>query len=312
MTANMPDVVESDSDTELIKLEDVHFPGGIRPFQEPPRTSDNTDLDYYAILGLDCKASDTDIKSAVRAMSMFYHPDRRRRVFRNVETPEGLDEECDKILEYVRMAKNTLENEGEHRNYNFLHFQVGEFDEREILKHDKAEAEELVKNMRMTAQFIEEEELRKENEGLIIEEAWFGAIMDSVDPNLTIEDMQLGRIIDVRIPMTIQIIDSKITRGLASPPHSLPDNKEQGYSLTKVPGFYDCCVGEEKRLFVRYRFHRLTFIMNIGEHDRILIPSRCIIASLSSSSQTTSRTCPARSFRSGRRRSRRRRRSGRR
>lgn len=28
---------------------------GIRPFQEPPRTSDNTDLDYYAILGLDCK-----------------------------------------------------------------------------------------------------------------------------------------------------------------------------------------------------------------------------------------------------------------
>lgn len=41
----------------------------------------------------------------------------------------------------------------------------------------------------MTAQFIEEEELRKENEGLIIEEAWFGAIMDSVDPNLTIEDM---------------------------------------------------------------------------------------------------------------------------
>lgn len=96
----------------------------------------------------------------------------------------------------------TLENEGEHRNYNFLHFQVGEFDEREvctfffekgnnsqILKHDKAEAEELVKNMRMTAQFIEEEELRKENEGLIIEEAWFGAIMDSVDPNLTIEDM---------------------------------------------------------------------------------------------------------------------------
>ena len=45
--------------------------------------------------------------------------------------------------------------------------------------------------MRMTAQFIEEEELKKENEGLIIEEAWFGAIMDSVDPNLTIEDMVL-------------------------------------------------------------------------------------------------------------------------
>ena len=28
---------------------------GLKPFQEPPRTSDNTDLDYYAILGLDCK-----------------------------------------------------------------------------------------------------------------------------------------------------------------------------------------------------------------------------------------------------------------
>lgn len=140
--------------------------------------------------------------------------------------------------------------------------------------------------MRMTAQFIEEEELKKENEGLIIEEAWFGAIMDSVDPNLTIEDMvlssgfplfsqQLGRIIDVRIPMIIQIIDSKITRGRDRDSASSPDNKQQGYSLTKVPGFYDCCVGEEKRLYVRYRFHRLTFIMNIGEHDKILIPSRC-------------------------------------
>lgn len=62
----------------------------------------------------------------------------------------------------------------------------------QILKHDQAEAEELICNMRMTAQFIEEEELKKENEGLIIEEAWFGAIMDSVDPNLTIEDMVLS------------------------------------------------------------------------------------------------------------------------
>lgn len=79
--------------------------------------------------------------------------------------------------------------------------------------------------------------------------------------------------------MTIQIIDSKITRGTltSSIKNSPLDNKEQGYSLTKVPGFYDCCVGEEKRLFVRYRFHRLTFIMNIGEHDRILIPSRCTL-----------------------------------
>lgn len=30
MTTNTPDVVESDSDRELIKLEDVHFPGGLR------------------------------------------------------------------------------------------------------------------------------------------------------------------------------------------------------------------------------------------------------------------------------------------
>ena len=75
--------------------------------------------------------------------------------------------------------------------------------------------------------------------------------------------------------MIIQIIDSKITRGRDRGSASSADNKQQGYSLTKVPGFYDCCVGEEKRLYVRYRFHRLTFIMNIGEHDKILIPSRC-------------------------------------
>lgn len=74
--------------------------------------------------------------------------------------------------------------------------------------------------MRMSALLIEEGEIRKGYKGLVILEAYYGAIENIVDPNATIEDIvpvtvfphskAFGRVLDVKIPLLCQIEDSKI------------------------------------------------------------------------------------------------------
>lgn len=85
---------------------------------------------------------------------------------------------------------------------------------------DRQEALETIQNMRMSAMLIEEGEIKKGYKGLVILEAYYGAIENIVDPNASIEDIvclinatdiqAFGRVLDVKIPLLCQIEDSKI------------------------------------------------------------------------------------------------------
>ena len=49
-----------------------------------------------------------------------------------------------------------------------------------------------IQNMRMSASLIEEGEIKKGFRGLVLLEAYYGAIENIVDPNATIEDIVIA------------------------------------------------------------------------------------------------------------------------
>ena len=41
-----------------------------------------------------------------------------------------------------------------------------------------------------------------------------------------------------------------------------------------MPGFHDPCYGEEKRLYIRYKFHNRLHHVTLGDSDPIAIPKQ--------------------------------------
>lgn len=80
-----------------------------------------------------------------------------------------------------------------------MHFSQEQVDRRTVFifavvnqqtyQDERQEALETIQNMRVSALLIEEGEIRKGYKGLIILEAYYGAIENIVDPNASIEDI---------------------------------------------------------------------------------------------------------------------------
>lgn len=82
--------------------------------------------------------------------------------------------------------------------------------------------------------------------GLVLVQAWYGVFGT------------VGRLIDVTIPLQCLVSDSKLI---------LPEQSKAG-----IVGFYDPCLGEEKKLAVTYRFRNMTHEVTVGDKDALLIP----------------------------------------
>ena len=86
--------------------------------------------------------------------------------------------------------------------------------------NSRQEALEAIENMRVSAGLIEENEKSKGPNGLVILEAYYGAIENVVDPSCTIDDIvtpclpldaqAYGRVLDVKIPLLCLIDNSQI------------------------------------------------------------------------------------------------------
>lgn len=82
--------------------------------------------------------------------------------------------------------------------------------------------------------------------GLVLVQAWYGVFGT------------VGRLIDVTIPLQCLISDSKLI---------LSDQSKAG-----LVGFYDPCLGEDKKLSVTYRFRNVTHEVTIGDQEPLKIP----------------------------------------
>lgn len=86
-------------------------------------------------------------------------------------------------------------------------------------ENDRENSINSIQNMMMSAQLIEETEAAKGSDGLNIICAYYGAIENSVDPNVSILDIVLfvfphneafGPVLDVKIPLLCMMENSKI------------------------------------------------------------------------------------------------------
>lgn len=86
-------------------------------------------------------------------------------------------------------------------------------------ENDRENSINSIQNMTVSAQLIEETEAAKGSDGLNIICAYYGAIENSVDPNVSILDIVLfgsahnkafGPVLDVKIPLLCMMENSKI------------------------------------------------------------------------------------------------------
>lgn len=99
----------------------------------------------------------------------------------------------------------------------------------------------------------EEEELKG---GLIIVKAWYGKLATTHTGELN-----ESQCIEVKDPLQALVRLSKLV---------LPDSKTK----SNIPGFYDPCIGEDKSLYIRYKFQRVLHETTVGDLEPIKIPKQ--------------------------------------
>jgi len=121
----------------------------------------------------------------------------------------------------------------------------------EQLVRVKKEAQMAVELMtESVAKVVREEEAKR---GLIILRAIYGKFVS--------DEFEEGKCIDVTIPIQYQVKDSKLqilTEG----------------SKSSLPGFYDPCIGEEKSLYIKYRFQNRLHEVTVNDKDRVMVPKQ--------------------------------------
>ncbi|KAH3755204.1 hypothetical protein DPMN_189894 [Dreissena polymorpha] len=124
----------------------------------------------------------------------------------------------------------------------------------ERMQEKRREAEAMVELMRETVERNIEMEERKN--GLIITTAIYGKLSAENPGDLQSEDC-----IDVTLPLQALVKDSK----LISPEKN---------TMCDLPGFYDPCFGEEKKLYVKYKFRKKLHHTTIGDKENIRLPQQ--------------------------------------
>uniref|UniRef100_A0A8C5MNP8 DnaJ homolog subfamily C member 11 n=1 Tax=Leptobrachium leishanense TaxID=445787 RepID=A0A8C5MNP8_9ANUR len=100
---------------------------------------------------------------------------------------------------------------------------------------------------------IESEESRM---GLIILNAWYGKfVTDNSRRNEKV------KVIDVTVPLQCLVKDSKLIL--------------TEMSKSRLPGFYDPCVGEDKSLKILYQFRGVLHQVMSGDNESLRIPKQC-------------------------------------
>jgi DnaJ family protein C protein 11 len=126
----------------------------------------------------------------------------------------------------------------------------------EILSQNKKEALEAQELMKETL----ERKIEAEREGLIIVSALYGKLprVSATSPQVLDEQVPYA---EVSIVLQTMVADSKL-------------NIAAGHSKSSLVGFFDPCLGEEKKLRVSYRFKGRLHEVEVGDEDSVILPLR--------------------------------------
>ncbi|KAL5013903.1 hypothetical protein ScPMuIL_008173 [Solemya velum] len=122
----------------------------------------------------------------------------------------------------------------------------------EKLAEKKREAQAAVELMRETVERSVESEERRS--GLIISKAFYGKLA-SVEER----DLADSHCIDVVVPLQAFVKESKLIL-------------EEYSTKSDLPGFYDPCIGEDKKLYIRYRFRKRYHQVTLNDNESIRLP----------------------------------------
>ncbi|XP_029651609.1 dnaJ homolog subfamily C member 11-like [Octopus sinensis] len=122
----------------------------------------------------------------------------------------------------------------------------------DIIHKKKMEAEAAIHLMQETVQRVIKEE--DEKSGLLIVKALYGQLSEKSQDGFVD-----GKYIDVAVPLQCLIKNSSLL---------IPEKN----SKTGILGFYDPCLGEEKSLYIRYKFRNKLHHVTLGDCEPLKIP----------------------------------------
>ncbi|RWS03640.1 hypothetical protein B4U79_03526 [Dinothrombium tinctorium] len=121
----------------------------------------------------------------------------------------------------------------------------------------RKEAEAAVSLMTETYNRIKEQEVAKS--GLIIIKALYGKA-DIIENFINAEEIDSSiEVIDVRVALQCLVKDSSLI---------LTETSKANF-----PGFYDPCLGEEKKLYIKYEFRNVVYEVFFRDEEKVRIPS---------------------------------------
>ncbi|KAG1671932.1 DnaJ subfamily C member 11 [Nymphon striatum] len=118
----------------------------------------------------------------------------------------------------------------------------------------RAEAETSISLMQETVNRAREQEIARQ--GVIILQALYGKLVQDTNSVPSSE----SEVIDVKIPLQCLVTNSKLIL--------------HGETKSNLPGFYDPCIGEKKKLYVQYKFHNDLHEVCIEDDKPLRIPHR--------------------------------------
>lgn len=141
-----------------------------------------------------------------------------------------------------------------------------------VLNQRKQEAEEAIQLMQASVAKKVDQEIEKN--GLVIVEAIYGilppskirprstSITESISPySSLLHPSNSSKFIDVSIPIQNLVSNSQVFIS-------------GGFSKSNMIGFYDPCLGEKKRLRIKYRFQERLHWVEIGDRETLALPLR--------------------------------------
>ncbi|RUP47336.1 hypothetical protein BC936DRAFT_145844 [Jimgerdemannia flammicorona] len=127
----------------------------------------------------------------------------------------------------------------------------------EFIANRRREAEEAQRLLQDSAR--RKEEVEQAKNGLVIIEAVYGNLSESRESVLI--DPEQSPTVDATVAVQAMVNDSKLT---------IPG----GHSKSNIMGFYDPCMGERKKLRIKYRFQNKLHEVTVGDTAPVACPLR--------------------------------------
>jgi curved DNA-binding protein CbpA len=253
----------------------VSLPGRVQT--EKKMSSNN----HYSILGIQSKATESEIRSAFKKLARKYHPDKRMYELEKLSNPQTYDSQSDALAgtgastfdemfsllanaysvlsDPVKRAAYDIELMGNSKKTTGSRSFTESLQKLRALRKQDAELQSHL----MEVAFVQRREAELKRNGVIFLEAWYGAT-----DTLEAPEKHPNEVVDVTKQLQTLVEESRMV---------LPKGESKAIS---IPGVFDPCPeNSNKSLKLKYSFKGKLHMVTVGDDEMLIVPVKAHLVS---------------------------------